>query len=108
MRACLKQELDALTRMTTPKKVRLPVPHRILAVELAEGDVGATGRTWRRCNAIASTACRRLEAERQANERLQAARIMQARVHEAEQAAVQGLAVMVDKLAASREPEASS
>jgi len=29
-------------------------------------------------------------------------------VHEAEQAAVQGLAVMVDKLAASGEPAASS
>ena len=79
------------------------------AVELAEGDVGGYRSDFaalQRDRQHSVQAC--LEAERQANERLRAARVMQARVHEAEPGAVHGVAVMVDKLAASREPEAST
>ena len=110
MRASLQDELEALTRKTTPKKVR--VGYRYLldrAVELAEGEVEGYQsdlQALQRDREHGVEAC--LEAERQAGERLEAARLMQGRVHDAEQAALQGLAVMVEKLAPSREPEAST
>ena len=108
MRASLTDELEALARKTTPKKVR--VGYRYLldrAVELAEGEVQgyqADLADQQRDRERGVAAC--LEAERRATERLEAARLMQGRVHDAEQAAAAGLAVMVEKLAASRDPEA--
>lgn len=110
MRASVKDEVEGLTRKTTPKKVR--VAYRYLldrAVELAEGEVDgyqadqAAARHQREDSVDAW-----VQAERTAVERLDAARAMQHRVHDAEQAARQGLAVMVDKLAAPPSSEASA
>ena len=110
MRASLADELEALTRKTTPKKVRVGYRYLIdRAVELAEGEVQGYQTDLadqQRDREHGVAAC--LEAERQAGERLEAARLMQGRVHDAEKAAVQGLAVLAEKLAASREPEAST
>lgn len=110
MRASVKDEVEALTRKTTPKKVR--VAYRYLverAVELAEGEVQgyqSDQAAAQREREHSVEAC--LEAERQANERLHAARAMQGRVHDAEQAARQGLVVMVEKRASQPESEASA
>ncbi|MGV1009752.1 MAG: hypothetical protein ACOYBY_14235 [Dermatophilaceae bacterium] len=110
MRASLKEELDALTRKTTPKKVRVGYRYLIdRAVELAEGEVAGYQSDLdeqQRAREQSVDAC--LEAQRQATERLEGARAMQERVHEAEQAAVRGLAVMVEKLASARDPEPSA
>ena len=100
MRDGLIEEVEGLARKTTPKKVR--TSYRFLldrAVELAAGEVQrfhddrAAAEDER---ATGLQACR--DAERRAVETLEAARAMQARVEEAEQAARQGLAVLIDKL----------
>lgn len=107
MRASLDEEVEALTRKTTPKKVR--VAYRYLvdrAAELAEGEVSG----YRQDQAAADhdrvrgvAAC--LDLERQAMERLEAAHEMQQRVLAAERTARQGLAIMGAKLSDPRDPE---
>jgi hypothetical protein len=105
MRASVKEEVEALGRKTTEKKVRVAFRHLVArAVELAEGEVKgyhadqASAQREREHSVEA-----RIEGERQAIERLDSARAMQARVRDAEQAARQGLAVMVEKLASQAE-----
>lgn len=110
MRVSVKDEVEGLSRKTTEKKVK--VAYRYLvdrAVELAEGEVQGYHEDQaaaRRDHEHSVEAW--LEAERMAIERLEAARAMQARVHDAEQAARQGLAVMVQKLKVHTEPRAST
>lgn len=110
MRASVAEELEALSRKTTPKKVRVAYRYLVArAVELAEGEVQgfhadqAAARRHREESVEA-----RLEAERQAIERLDAARAMQTRLCHAEQTARQGLAVMIEKLATQGELPASA
>src|SRR5690349_2639506 len=110
MRASVNDEVDGLARKTTPKKVR--VAYRYLldrAVELAAGEVegyGSDEAAAQRARDHGVEAC--LEAERVATQRLDAAKAMHERVHDAEQAARQGLAVMVDKLSTQASPGASA
>jgi hypothetical protein len=110
MRASVKDEVEALARKTTPKKVR--VAYRYLldrAVELAAGEVegyGSDETAAQRAREHGVGAC--LDAERLATQRLDAAKAMHGRVHDAEQAARQGLAVMVEKLATQPGPGASA
>lgn len=110
MRASVKDEAEALTRKTTPKKVRVAYRYLLArAVELAEGEV----QGYRTDQAAAERerqhsveAC--LAAEHAAVERLDAARAMQRRVEDAVQTARQGLLVMVEKLASQEQPRASA
>jgi hypothetical protein len=100
MRASVKDEVEALSRKTTEKKVKVAYRHLVdRAVELAEGEVHGyhEGQAATRRDQEESVEAW-LETERVAIERLQAARAMQARVHDAEQTARQALAVMVEKL----------
>lgn len=100
MRQGVQEEVEGLERKTTEKKVR--TSYRFLldrSVDLAAAEV-------QRFHDDRSAAARqredgleaRREAERRAEEALGAARSMQERVLAAEQAARQGLAVLVDKL----------
>lgn len=100
MRASVREEVEALGRKTTEKKVRVAFRYLVArAVELAEAEVQgyhadqASARREREQSVDAW-----MERERQAIERLDSARAMQARVSDAEQTARQGLAVMVEKL----------
>ena len=110
MRASVKDEVEALGRKTTEKKVK--VAYRYLvdrAVELAEGEVHGYHEdqaATRRDQEHSVEAW--LETERMAIERLDAARAVQARVHDAEQTARQGLAVMVQKLKVQAKSRAST
>jgi hypothetical protein len=110
MRASVKDEVEALGRKTTEKKIK--VAYRYLvdrAVELAEGEVHGYHEdqaAMRRDQEHSVEAW--LEAERVAIERLDAARAMQARVQDAEQSARQGLAVIVQKLKVQASPGAST
>lgn len=101
MRASVSDEVEALSRKTTPKKVRVAYRYLLArAVELAEAEVQgyhADQAALLRERHQSVAAC--LETERQAVERFDAAREMQGRVQLAEQAARDGLAVMVEKLA---------
>lgn len=105
MRQSVAEEVDALTRKTTEKKVR--VSYRFLldrAVELAAAEVQGfhderAAEEREREQGVA--ACR--AAERRAVEALAAAEEMLARVRAAEQSAREGLRTMVAKLTA---PEA--
>lgn len=100
MRQAVEEEVESLERKTTEKKVR--ASYRFLldrAVELAaaevqrfHGDQAAAERE--RLEGL--EACR--AAEQRAGEALEAAQEMHARVLHAEQAARQGLRLMVDKL----------
>lgn len=102
MRASVHDELEALDRKTTPKKVRIAYRHLVArAVELAEGEVAGYH------DDEASAAREReqsvdawLAAEREARHRLEAATAMQARVVDAERAARRGLSIMLAKTAA--------
>jgi hypothetical protein len=105
MRASVKEELEALGRKTTERKVKVAFRYLVArAVELAEGEVHgyhadrAAAQREREQSVEAW-----LEAEREAIAQLDAARAMQARVHDAEQTARHGLAVMLQKLAAQGE-----
>ena len=110
MRASVEESVESLTRKSTPKKVKVAYNYLVArAVELAEGeihgyreDLAAAHRE--REDSVA--ACLRLE--RQASEQLDAARAMQQRVYAAEQAARQGLAVLVEKYATQQESGASA
>jgi hypothetical protein len=101
MRESVKEEVEALSRKTTPKKVR--TSYRWLldrAVELAAGEVQGyhdDQAAAQRHREHGVEACR--AAEQRAVDALEAARVMQDRVRLAEEAAREGLAVMVDKLA---------
>lgn len=110
MRAAVKEEVEALTRKTTTKKVRVAYRYLVArAVELAEGEVQgyqSDQAAAQREREHSVDAC--LEAQLQANERLHGARAMQERVHDAEQAARHGLAVMVEKRPSQSENEASA
>jgi hypothetical protein len=110
MRASVRDEVEGLTRKTTPKKVRIAYRYLLSrAVELAEGEVQgyvSDEAAAQRQREQSVDAC--LEAERRALARLEAARAMRGRVEEAERAARRGLLVMVEKLASPRDSEASS
>jgi hypothetical protein len=102
MRVAVREEVDALARKTTPKKVRTGFRYLLArAVELAEGEL-AGYRTdlasSRRDLDHGVDACR--QAEQRAAHELQAAHAMQQRVGEAEQAAREGLEVLRVKMAA--------
>jgi hypothetical protein len=105
MRASVKEELEALGRKTTEKKVKVAFRYLVArAVELAEGEVNgyhADQAAVEREREHSVEA--RLEAERVAIARLEAAHAMQDRVLDAEQTARQGLVVMLQKLAAGGE-----
>ncbi len=107
MRAAVKDEVEGLGRKTTTKKVRAAYRYLLdRAVELAEGEVRGfevDQAAVQRARHDSVDAC--LEAEGDARGRLEAARELQRRVHEAEQWATQGLALMMAKLAAEAEPE---
>jgi hypothetical protein len=109
MRTAVGEEVQALARKTTPKKVR--VGYRYLldrAVELAAGEVEAYSSeqlSTQHARKHSVEAC--IEAEREAAQRLEAARAMRARVQDAERAARQGLAIMVEKLGTQPEPPAT-
>lgn len=100
MRASLAEEVEALARKTTPKKVRVSYRYLVArATELAEAEI----KGFRSDQADAQrereqsvAAC--VEAERQAVQRLEAALAMQRRVLDAEQTARDGLATMREKL----------
>jgi hypothetical protein len=101
MRAALDEELAGLGRKTTPKNLRAGFRHLLArAVELAEGEVQgyhADVAAERRRREHGLDALQ--DAERQAVERLDAARAMQARVRRAEDAAREGLTVLSARLA---------
>jgi hypothetical protein len=100
MRQSVEEEVDALTRKTTEKKVR--ASYRFLldrAVELAAAEVQGfhddrAAEQQERERGV--EACR--EAERRATETLTAAEQMLDRVRSAEQAAREGLRTMLTKL----------
>lgn len=100
MRQSVEEEVDALTRKTTEKKVR--ASYRFLldrAVELAAAEVQGfhddrAAEQQERDSGV--EACR--AAERRAAETLTAAEEMLERVRAAERAAREGLRTMVDKL----------
>src|SRR5690606_25952620 len=99
MRESVSEEVEALGRKTTPKKVR--TSYRFLldrAVELAAAEVQTfhDDRAAERQHREGGVeACQ--EAVGRAAEAVEAAREMQERVREAERSARRGLAVMVDK-----------
>lgn len=103
MRDSLTDEVDGLARKTTPKKVR--AAYRFLldrAAELAAAEVQGFQDDQAdlvRERAEGVEACR--DAVDRATAALAAAEELQARVRVAEQAARQGLGVMVEKLSAS-------
>lgn len=100
MRESVREEVEALGRKTTPKKVR--TSYRFLldrAVELAAAEVQGfhddrAAEQQERDSGV--EAC--LEAVRRAAEALEAARLTQERVRQAQQSARQGLDVLLEKL----------
>ncbi len=100
MRAGVRDEVEGLTRKTTPKKVRAAFRYLLArSVELAEGEVA--GYRSDQAEALRDRlqgveACREVEAV--ALSRVESAIAMQARVLAAEQAAREGLAVLAEKL----------
>jgi len=107
MRASVKDEVEALGRKTTEKKARAAYRYLVdRAVELAEGEV----RGFATDQAAADRERQegvdaRVQAERDAHTKLEAAREMQGRVLAAEQWANEGLGLMVQKLAAHADME---
>jgi hypothetical protein len=101
MRVAVREEVDALARKTTPKKVRAGFRYLLArAVELAEGELAghrADLADARRDLDHGVDACR--QAEQRAAHELEGARVMQQRVGEAEQAAREGLEVLRAKMA---------
>lgn len=105
MRASLADEVEALARKSTPKKLRVAYRYLVArATELAEGEVAgyrADVAAQERERERSVPAC--LEAERRAVAALDDALALQARVAAAEREARQGLAVLSEKLAAQGE-----
>ena len=106
MRRTVREELDGLSRKTTPKNARAGFRYLLArAAELAEGelagyrtDLDAARRD--REQGVESCAL----AERIALGDLEAARAMQQRVHDAERAAREGLAVLGEKVHPGTDP----
>lgn len=109
MRASLADEVEALGRKSTPKKLRVAYRYLVSrAAELAQGEVQgylADQAAQRRHREESVAAC--MEAERRASDRLDAAAAMQQRVLAAERTALQGLAVLSEKLAGQGDSLAS-
>jgi hypothetical protein len=100
MRVTVREDLDGLSRKTTPKKVRASFRYLLArAGELAEGELKGFRNdleSARRDRAQGVEACR--QAEQVAQEELDAARAMQQRVLEAERAARDGLEILREKM----------
>jgi hypothetical protein len=100
MRVTVREELDALARKTTPKKVRAGFRYLLArAAELADRELQGYRtdlESARRDREQGVDACRR--AEQEALRDLEAARTMHQRVSDAERAAREGLAVLGEKL----------
>lgn len=100
MRVTVSEELEALGRKSTPKKVRASFRYLLdRAVELAEGEVAGYRNdveTARRERAQGVAACRL--AEQVALGELEDARAMAQRVQDAERAAHDGLDMLREKL----------
>lgn len=105
MRASVADEVEALSRKSTPKKLRVAYRYLLArASELAEGEVAgyrADLAAQQREQEHSVQACR--AAEERAQARLDAALAMQRRVANAEREARRGLAVLSEKLAAQGE-----
>jgi len=99
MRSALPEEVEALARKTTPKKVQAAYRYMLArAVELAAGEVQGyhadqAAIDLDRTHGVDAG----LHAEQAAAERLEAAREMQQRVREAVSQARAGLAAMIEK-----------
>ena len=100
MRVTVREELDGLSRKTSPKKVRAGFRYLLArAAELAEREVAGYRNdldSARRDREQGVDACR--QAEQAALGDLEAARAMHQRVHDAEHAARDGLAVLSEKV----------
>lgn len=105
MRASVHEEVEALDRKTTEKKVRAAFRYLVdRAVELAEGEVrgySADQSAAARERESGVTACE--DAQREAENQLSAALQMQQRVLYAQSQAGAGLALMMSKLSAGVE-----
>lgn len=105
MRESVKDEVEAVGRKTTPKKVRAAYRYLVdRALELAEGEVrgfDADQAAAERERTQGVQAC--LQAQRVAEARLAAAHEMRDQVELAERRAAEGLSLMVQKLAAQGE-----
>ncbi len=103
MRVTVREELDALSRKTTPKKLRASYRYLLArAAELAAGELRGFQNdleSARRDREQGVESCRR--AEQQALRDLDGARAMHQRLRDAERAARDGLAMLVEKLEAS-------
>ena len=100
MRVTVREELDGLSRKTTPKKVRANFRHLLdRATELAQGEVRGYRQdvdAARREREQGVEACRR--AEQAALAEVEAARAMHERVLDAERAAREGLALLGERV----------
>lgn len=100
MRAAVREDLDALSRKTTPKKVRASVRHLLdRTVELADAELRGYRtdlEAARRDRVQGVDACR--QAELAALGALESAQAMYQRVQDAERAARDGLAVLGEKM----------
>jgi hypothetical protein len=99
MRVTVREELEALERKTTPKKVRASYRYLLArAAELAQGEVAGYRRDLEAARLDREqgvAACRR--AEQEALGGLEGARAMLQRVRDAERAAREGLAMLREK-----------
>ena len=104
MRVTVREELDGLSRKTTPKKVRSSFRHLIArATELAEGELQGYRKdldSARHDREQGVDACR--QAERAALGDLEAARAMHQRVLDAEHAARDGLTMLGERVQPER------
>jgi DNA repair exonuclease SbcCD ATPase subunit len=100
MRVTVSEELDGLSRKTTPKKVRASFRYLLArAAELAEGELQGYRNDLeaaRRDRELGVGACQ--QAVHVALDDLEAARTMLQRVQDAERAARDGLAVLSEKV----------
>lgn len=100
MRVTVSEELDALSRKTTPKNLRAGFRYLLArAGELAEGELHGYQtdlESAHREREVGVAAC--VRAEQEALQVLEAARAMQQRVLDAERAARDGLAVLSEKM----------
>ncbi len=102
MRVTVREELDALSRKTTPKKLRASYRYLLArAAELAAGELHGYRNdleSARRDREQGVESCK--QAEQEALRDLEGARAMNQRVRDAERAARDGLAVLVEKMEA--------
>jgi hypothetical protein len=99
MRVTVREELDALSRKTTPKKLRASYRYLLArAAELAAGELQGYRNdleSARRDREQGVEACMR--AEQEALRDLDGARAMNQRLRDAERAALDGLAMLIEK-----------